>query len=143
MRTLALDHGSARCGVAVSDAAGVLARPLDSVAAPDTQAGLDAIADLVAEFGVEVVVVGLPLTLAGRTGSQAQVSLEFAKRLGERLPVPVKTYDERFTSRQARGTIARQREVGARTRSGEDSIAAAHLLTAYLDAQSLHQKDVS
>jgi putative holliday junction resolvase len=123
MRMLALDHGSARCGVAVSDPTGVLATPLPVIERPDTRRGLAAVTALVDAREVERVVVGLPLTLAGEEGTQAAAARTFAARLEEHLSIPVELYDERLTTRQAErtGGIAEL-----------DSRAAAHLLESYL-----------
>jgi putative Holliday junction resolvase len=122
-RILALDHGEARCGCAMSDPSGTLATPLPAVERPDTESGLEALARLVAEHAAERVVVGLPLTLAGDEGDQAERARTFAVRLGRRLSVPVELHDERLTTRLA------ERSGG---RSAADSRAAAHLLESYL-----------
>ena len=71
-RVLALDHGAARCGCAISDPSGTLATPLDVVERPDTKRGLERVALLAEEREAERVVVGLPLTLAGEEGEQAE-----------------------------------------------------------------------
>ena len=123
MRVLALDHGAARCGCAVSDPTGTLATPLAEVERPDTEAGLDALARLVEEVAAERVVVGLPLTLAGEAGAQAQAARGFAERLRGRVSVPVELHDERLTTRLAEQSGAR---------AGADSRAAAHLLESWL-----------
>ena len=126
MRVLALDYGSARCGCAVSDPTGVLATPLDPVLAPAGKRGMGQILALVRELGVERVIVGLPLSLDGGDSDQTREAREFARVLERRLKdVPVELYDERFTTRMA------QRDAGART--SEDSRAAAHLLSGWLD----------
>jgi putative Holliday junction resolvase len=122
-RILALDHGEARCGCAVSDPSGTLATPLDAVERPDTRRGLAAIVRLAADREVERVVVGLPLTLAGEEGEQAAAARAFAERLAGELTVPVELYDERLTTRLAERTGG-----GANA----DSRAAAHLLESYL-----------
>jgi putative Holliday junction resolvase len=124
VRVLALDYGSARTGVAVSDATGMLARPLDVVERAGSEAGLERIAALVAEHDADRVVVGLPLTLRGERGRQARETERFAGRLRDALEVPVETFDERFTT-----TLARQTGSGA----AEDALAAAHLLQGWLD----------
>jgi putative Holliday junction resolvase len=126
MRVLALDYGSARCGCALSDPTGMLATPIESILEPASDQGLDEIARLVAERGVDEVVVGLPVGLSGEEGPQASVAREFAARLGERLDVPVTTFDERYTTALARRTPGR---------TPEDSRAAAHLLETYLSAR--------
>jgi putative holliday junction resolvase len=123
MRVLALDHGSARCGCAISDPSGTLATPLPAIDRPDTKRGLVAVARLAEEMGAERILVGLPLTLAGEEGEQATVVRTFAERLERRVSVPVELHDERMTTRLAERT------------GGEgdaDSRAAAHLLESYL-----------
>jgi putative Holliday junction resolvase len=127
VRVLALDYGSARTGVAVSDPTGMLARPVDVVERAATPAGLDRLAALVTEHGAERVVVGLPLTLAGTRGAQAAESEGFVAQLEARLDVPVETYDERFTT-----TLAQRTPSDA----PEDALAAAHLLQGWLDRQA-------
>jgi putative holliday junction resolvase len=123
MRILALDHGSARCGVAVSDPTGTLATPLEAVERPDTKRGLAAVARLVEDQRAERVVVGLPLTLRGEEGQQAGRARTFAERLERRVSVPVELHDERLTTRLAERTGG----------DGDaDSRAAGHLLESYL-----------
>ncbi len=125
-RVLALDYGRARGGCAVSDPTGMVATPLAVVERPPTRRGLAAIRRLVADHGVERVVVGLPLTLAGAEGEQARETRAFADRLRAMLPVPVQLHDERLTTRQA------AHAADSHTRAPEDSRAAAHLLEAHL-----------
>lgn len=122
MRVLALDYGTARCGCAISDPTGTLARPLEAVEPPDA----GRIAKLAAEHDAERVVVGLPISLSGEETAQAGLSRAFAAELGDLLDVPVETYDERLTTKMA----ARSAREGAR--ADEDSLAAAHLLESYL-----------
>jgi putative Holliday junction resolvase len=128
MRVLALDYGSARCGCAVSDPTGVLATPIEPVLSPRSRRGLGRLRALVAELGVERVVVGLPLALSGRDTQQTAETREFAAALERLLSVPVELYDERFTTRLAERTGGR---------ASEDSRAAAHLLESWLAAQSV------
>jgi len=123
---LALDYGAARCGCAVSDPTGVLATPLDSISDPGSDRGLEEISRLVADSQAERVVVGLPVSLSGHEGPQAEEARRFAELLAERLEVPVETFDERFTTRLAQRTPGRM---------PEDSRAAAHLLESYLTAR--------
>jgi putative Holliday junction resolvase len=122
VRVLALDHGTARIGCAISDPSGTLSTPMAVIEPPEARA----VAELVAEHGVELVVVGLPLHLSGEEGSQAALARTFCGELEAILDIPVETYDERLTTRMAE---ASKRE-GAT--SAPDSIAAAHLLQAYL-----------
>jgi putative pre-16S rRNA nuclease len=124
VRALAIDHGAARCGCALSDPSGTIVRPIDPVA-PDPAA----VEALVAEHGAETVVVGLPVSLDGTEGTQAAAARDFAAALAERLDVPVETYDERLTTKLA----AASRRGGSR--AAEDSLAAAHLLETWLTAR--------
>lgn len=118
---LAIDHGGARCGCAISDPSGTIVRPL---AAIDPEP--DRVGELVAEHGAGRVVVGLPVSLSGEEGGQAELARGFAAELERSLRVPVETYDERLTTRMAR----RSEREGAR--ADRDSLAAAHLLESYL-----------
>jgi putative transcription antitermination factor YqgF len=124
VKALALDYGAARTGVAVSDATGTLARPVGVVDRAGSAAGLDRVAELVAEHGADVVVVGLPLTLRGEHGAQALETEAFVNALRVRLDVPVEMEDERFTT-----TLAQQ----SGGRAPEDAVAAAHLLQGWLE----------
>ena len=126
-RVLGLDHGAARCGVAVSDPTGTIVTPLEPVLRPDTKKGLAALAALVRERGIERVVVGLPLSLSGGDSAQTAETRAWAERLAGLVSVPVELYDERFT------TLLASRDPGDPT-SSEDSRAAAHLLTGWLAA---------
>ena len=121
---MALDYGSARTGVAVSDATGTLARPLGVVERAASDAGLRELAELVAAEGVERVVVGLPLTLRGDAGAQAAETAAFVEALEAVLDVPVESFDERFTTALAAS--------GPSSRAPEDARAAAHLLESWL-----------
>jgi putative Holliday junction resolvase len=126
-RVLALDHGAARCGCALSDPTGTLATPMPAIERPDSPAGLDAVARLVREAGAARVVVGLPLTLRGEEGPQAAAARAFAGRVAKATGVPVELHDERLTTREA------QRHGGG---ADEDSRAAAHLLASWLRAHA-------
>ena len=128
MRVLALDYGAARTGVAVSDATGIIARPLCVVESAGTPAGLARLREIVREQAAEHIVVGLPLTLRGKHGKQADETREFVRVLREALGIPVETYDERYT------TALASRDAGE---APEDARAAAHLLASYLDRNRL------
>jgi len=126
VRVLALDHGTARIGCAISDPSGTLATPLPTIEPPEASA----VVDLVAEREVERVVVGLPLHLSGEEGSQAALARSFCGELEALLEIPVETYDERLTTRMADAS----KRAGAAAPA--DSLAAAHLLQAYLAGQA-------
>jgi putative Holliday junction resolvase len=121
VKVLALDYGSARTGVAVSDPTGTLARPLRVIQRASTEEGLKEIVEAVRVEEAERVVVGLPLTLRGEHGEQAEETERFARALEAILDVPVERFDERFTTALAGPG------------GDEDARAAAHLLTSYLE----------
>ncbi|MGD0273530.1 MAG: Holliday junction resolvase RuvX [Gaiellaceae bacterium] len=123
MKVLALDYGSARTGVAVSDPSGVIARPLTVVERVGTTQGTERLLALVAEEQPAQIVVGLPLTLRGERGEQARKTEAFVERLREVVTVPVELYDERLTTVLAARTPSQ---------TPEDARAAAHLLESYL-----------
>jgi putative Holliday junction resolvase len=125
---LALDHGTVRIGAAICDPTGTLCTPLPVIEPPEPRT----VVELVREREVEHVVVGLPVHLSGEEGSQAALARTFADELSALLDIPVDTYDERLTSQMA--DASRRAGAGA----ARDSLAAAHLLEAYLT--SLAQK---
>jgi putative transcription antitermination factor YqgF len=126
VRVLALDYGAVRCGCAISDPTATIVTPIEPVARPATRAGLGRIAALVRERAVELVLVGLPISLAGADTAQTLETRAFAERLRHRLgaDVPVELYDERLTTRLALRDPSRL--------ASEDSRAAAHLLEGWL-----------
>ena len=121
MKVLALDYGSARTGVAVSDPTGTIARPAGVVARVDADAGFRELVSRGKEEAPDLVVVGLPLTLRGEHGEQARATAAFVERLRAAVDARVETWDERFTSVLA---------------GGDDARAAAHLLSSYLEWRS-------
>lgn len=123
MKVLALDYGPARTGIAVSDPTGTIARPLGVVEHVDDDDGFARLLDVIRVEEPERVVVGMPLTLRGEHGEQAEATARFVDSLREVLETPVETYDERFTT-----TLA-----GPEGLSSEDARAAAHLLSTYLE----------
>jgi len=127
VKVMALDYGSARTGVAVSDPTGTVARPLGVVEGAATDAGLAQLARLVREEAPARVVVGLPLTLRGTRGEQAAETERFAEALRRVLDIPVELFDERFTTDLAEQTA------GA---APKDALAAAHLLSGWLERWS-------
>lgn len=132
MKVLALDYGSARTGVAVSDPTGTVARPLGVVEAAASEQGIARLVALAREEQVERVVVGLPVTLRGERGAQAEETDRFVSLLREALDLPIESFDERFTTKLARQT----RQGRAKQPPAEDAVAAAHLLTSYLTWKS-------
>jgi putative holliday junction resolvase len=129
VKVLALDYGSARTGVAVSDPTGTLARPLGVVESAATDEGIRRLAQLAREEEVGCIVVGLPLTLRGEHGEQAEETERFVELIRGVLTVPVETFDERFTTDLAESSP---------TQADQDAVAAAHLLSSYLTWKTAH-----
>jgi putative Holliday junction resolvase len=127
VKVLALDYGSARTGVAVSDPTGTVARPLGVVERAASEDGIARLVELAREEDVERIVVGLPITLRGEHGAQAEETGRFVELLRAAVDLPVESFDERFTTKLA--------EAGE-TRAEQDAVAAAHLLSSYLTWKS-------
>jgi putative holliday junction resolvase len=123
MKVLALDYGSARTGVAVSDPTGTVARPLEVIERAGSAAGLRRLGELARREQVERIVVGMPVTPRGEHGLQASRTAAFVEALRAETGLPIETFDERLTTRLARSQ---------QTDAEEDAVAAAHLLTGYL-----------
>ena len=133
-RRLGVDVGSVRIGVAVSDPDGILATPVETVRRDRTDRHIRRLKTLVDELNVVEVVVGLPRTLADRSGSAAQDAVALADELAPRIaPVPLRLADERLTTVAAQRSL---REAGVRAkgqRSVIDQAAAVGILQNWLD----------
>jgi len=142
---LALDVGERRIGVAISDPSGTIARPLQTLARGSREEDFAAIAALVAEHGVGLVVVGRPLSLNGTEGPQARRVARYAEALTATLPVPVTAWDERFTTVTAEEILrqTRRKKRRARDKGEVDAVAAAVILQSYLDSQNSGFQDSS
>lgn len=145
MRILGLDIGERRVGIAISDPTGTIARPLQTLVRGSRDEDFAAIAALVAERGVGLTVVGQPLSLDGTEGPQARRVARYAESLAAHLPVPVVSWDERFTTVGAEEILLQSHKKKnrrhARTRGKVDAIAAALILQSYLDSQNCGLQD--
>ena len=132
---MALDFGEKRVGVAVTDPTRSIAQPLETV---DRKNAYVRIGELVGEYEVDRIVVGLPLHMDGRSGPEAQRARAFGDEVARRTGIAVDYLDERWTSREARramgpsGRSAKRRSV---RRTGVDPVAAALLLSTYLERE--------
>ncbi len=133
-RRLGIDVGSVRIGVAASDPDGILATPVETVRRDRTGSHLRRLAALVADLGAVEVVVGLPRTLADRTGPSARDAIELSEALAHRIaPIPVRLADERLTTVVAQQSL---RDAGVRAqgqRAVIDQAAAVAILQGWLD----------
>ncbi len=134
MRILALDHGTVRIGIAVSDELKMIATPLEFIPAEPFDAFLARLRQILTEKEVELILVGLPRNMDGTCGPAAQKVQEFVAALKTATPVPIRTWDERLTSAQANRLLI-QADVRRKDRKAKvDKTAAAILLQSYLDA---------
>lgn len=133
MRILALDHGTKRIGVALSDELQMLATPLEYIPAEPFAAFLDRLKAILREKEVEMILVGMPRNMDGSYGPAALKVQEFVAVLKDALTVPIQTLDERLTSVQAHRFLS-EGGVRSRQRKGKvDQMAAAILLQNWLD----------
>jgi putative holliday junction resolvase len=133
-RRLGVDVGSVRIGIAVSDPDGILATPVETIRRDRTDRHVRRLVQLVTELEAVEVVVGLPRTLADRTGPSAEDAIAVAEELGRRVaPVPVRLADERLTTVSAQRSL---RDAGVRARGQRaviDQAAAVGILQSWLD----------
>lgn len=135
-RILALDYGSKRMGVALSDELGWTAQPLETFERRTLERDIAHIQELVTRHDVREVLIGLPLRLDGGEGPAVQAVQCFIGRLGETLSVPIVTWDERMTTRAAEDLLIAA-DMSRKKRKGVvDRVAAAILLQGYLEAQT-------
>ncbi len=135
MRILGLDFGLRRIGVAISDPTGSMAQPLTVIEKQNEDIEIEKISHLIGEYGVGEVVVGLPISLTGQIGPQAQVVLEYVEKLKAELGVPVKTWDERLTTAVAERALAESEVKRGRKKEIVDKVAAAIILQSYIDSR--------
>jgi len=132
MRTLGIDHGEKRIGLAVSDTLGIAAHGLPTLQNRSPQETLHAIRRIIAERNISEIVVGLPLNMNGSNGPQAQAATAFANSL-KALGLPVHLVDERLTSERARRTLRESGLTRPKQRRLVDRVAAQFILQTHLD----------
>lgn len=132
-RVLALDHGSRRIGLAISDELGLTAQGLPTLVRKNRSHDLEALKRTITERQVKLVVIGNPLHMSGKSGSQSQEAIRFAKSIMKHCRVEVKLWDERLTTREAT-YILRQSNMGIKKRKAAvDRLSATIILQNYLD----------
>ena len=136
-RILALDHGTKRIGVALSDELRIIAQPLEFIPAEPVEKFIERLKQLIAEKQVELIVVGMPRNLDGTYGSAAEKVQAFVEELKRAVTVPVRTLDERLTSVQANRVLIQGNVRRDERKQKVDAMAAAILLQGYLDSQSI------
>ncbi len=132
-RILALDYGTRRIGLAISDELGLTAQGLETLERTNIREDLARLAALVRDKSVRLILMGDPVRLSGRAGSHAEQVRRFARRLERRTGLPVRFWDERLTTVEA-NRLLREAGVGARERrQAVDRLSAVLLLESYLD----------
>ena len=136
-RWLGLDLGNVRIGVALSDSLGMTAQPLKVLKSEGTQKDLITLGEMVNEYEVTQVIVGLPINMDGTESKQTQKIREFTQKLSNRLNVSVFFVDERLTSKQAERMMSESGVTSKKQRGKVDQVAAAILLQAALKGAPL------
>jgi len=134
MRILALDHGTKRIGVAVSDEQKLIAQPLEHILAEPSADFLARLKQLIHEKEVELILIGMPRNMDGSYGPAAQKVQDFVAVLRGALAVPIKVWDERLTTAQANRLLIQGGVRRERRKEKVDKMAAAILLQSYLDS---------
>ena len=138
MRVVGVDVGARRIGLAISDATGTLARPLDTIAAADAADGVARVAARIAQLaaeddGVGAIVVGVPRRLDGSESEMTKTAMAFVDALRTRTLLPIVTEDERLTSVEAESRLAARQRDWKKRKAQLDAAAAAVVLQDYLD----------
>ena len=139
MRCLGLDIGDRRIGVALSDSEGILASPFTIIERTDDIQALEAVTDIITREQAGRVIVGLPRSLDGSLGGQAEKVKEFAEKLSRQLEIPLEYRDERLTTVMAQRLKRASGGKKGRGKTRYDAQAAAIILQGYLDES--HQPD--
>ena len=134
MRILAIDHGTKRMGIAISDEMRTIAQPLEYIAAEPLEKFFDRLKQIIADKQVSLIVVGVPRNMDGTYGPAALKVQEFVAGLKEAVTVPIKSWDERLTSVQANRYLIEADVRRSKRKEKVDKTAAAILLQSYLDS---------
>ena len=133
MRILALDHGTKRIGVAVSDETKTIALPLEYIPAEPFAPFLERLKKILTEKEVDCILIGMPRNMDGSYGPAAQKVETFVGVLKTAITVPIKLWDERLTSTMANRTMIQANVRRDKRKEKVDAMAAAILLQSYLD----------
>jgi putative Holliday junction resolvase len=134
MRILALDAGTKRIGLAISDELKLIAQPLEFIPAEPFDAFIERVKKILDGKPCELILVGLPRNMDGTYGPASEKVREFVTRLTGAVPIPVRTWDERLTSAQANRVLLQGNVRRADRKQKVDAMAAAILLQSFLDA---------
>ena len=132
MKILGIDFGTKRIGVALSDGLMITAQGQDSILSKSLLQDIEAIKSIITENGVTEIVVGLPISMNGTHSAKTRETLEFVENLSKAVGIPVKTWDERLTSR-----AADQLGAGSKGQASRDEVAAMLILQSFFDDESI------
>lgn len=138
VRVLGLDVGERRIGVALSDALGLTAQRLTVIERASTAGAIEALVTLAQRHHAQQIVIGLPLSLQGARGPQAQRVAAFGDALRRQTTLPIHFVDERLTTRQGERVLAQTGSSSRRRKQLIDQVAAQLILQHFLDAQRQH-----
>ena len=134
MRILAIDHGTVRMGLAISDELKMISLPLEVVPAVPFRAFVSRIKEIIREKEVEQIIVGMPRNMNGTYGTSAMKVRQFIIVLKEAVAVPIMPWDERLTSAQANRVLDEANVSHDKRKHAVDMMAAGLLLQSYLDS---------
>ncbi len=132
-RILALDHGDKKIGVAISDPMKIIAKPLKIIINSNNNKVLDELKKLIVELNIEMILVGMPVTMKNNPSKQTVKVIEFIDYLKNHLSIQIKSYDERLTSKMATKSLIMQGIKTGHNKHEIDKTSAAIFLQNYLD----------
>ncbi len=135
MRVLAIDFGEKRIGLAVSDALGITAQGLETLPNTGAKNTLPALQKICQEYSVNEIVIGLPMNMDGSHGPKAKEVTNFVQKMEEALKIPVKTWDERLSSRQANRLMIEEGLSRKKQKLNSDRLAATLILQSFLETR--------
>jgi len=136
LRKLGLDFGDKRIGVAVSDSLGITAQGKGYISRTDLKSDLKIIKNYIKKYSIEEIVVGMPRNMDGSYGSRAQKTQEFINFLKNNLDIPIKTWDERLSSKEAEKVLIKADMSRKKRKEVIDQMAASLILDSYLQAEN-------
>jgi len=134
MRILGIDHGDRRIGLAVSDPLQITAQALGLYLVTNEEADRKYFTQLIADYKIEKIVIGLPLRMDGTSGSRVEITKTFAKWLEGFLDTPIIFWDERLTTKQAMGILIQQNVKGKAKKNIKDQLSAVIILSSYMES---------
>lgn len=139
MKTLGIDFGEKRIGLAIASSLFSIAQPLSVLKRKNIEADIKELEEIVKEYGIEEIVLGLPLNMNGSKGRKAQEAIDFGELLKKRLKLKVSLYDERLSTVEGERVLLQADLTRAKRRNIRDKIAAQIILQSYLDLKELKQ----